>query len=185
VGFSPSMRRLGLGVGLVTLAMWPAANAVGDAGSLSNPGPCNVITVFTDTDELQDDIFDHFVIEADADVQWVRADHINTWFENHVSTGNITCTSTNGTSTSSVTNHQQTTTVGPSGVEPAWRLGRLGPVRAADSGQPVSRAIAGHLYRVRLALYHREHGRWRGTGRPLAAELRVQCRIASSRGCLA
>jgi hypothetical protein len=211
------------------LALWPAVNALGDAGSLSNPGPCNVITVFTDTDELQDDIFDHFVIKPHATIQWVRADHINTWFSNQLKTGNITCTSTNSTSTSTVTNQQRTISIahsgeepeepeepaypiagltgptgptGPTGAtgptgptgqasapheptphEPQWMLGRLGPVRSAD-GRPVKGARMGRLYRIRLAAYRRVNGRWVRSGPALSAAFRVECRIASSRGCL-
>lgn len=168
------------------LVLWPTANAVGDAGSLSNPGPCNVVTLFTDTDELQDDIFDHFVIQSDADIQWVRADNINTWFSNQVKTGNITCTSNGSTSTSTVNNRQRTTSHAPgtAAVAPALRVRRLGPIRAADGGQPVRRARAGHLYRIRLAIYRRGRRGWHRTGRPLTTAFRVQCRIASSRGCL-
>jgi hypothetical protein len=106
------MRRLAFSAILATtLACWPAVRALGDAGSLTNPGPCNVITVFTDTDELQDDIFDNFQIKPHVTIHWVRADEIKTWFENHVKAGSISCSSTNSTTTVTVINNQQTISI--------------------------------------------------------------------------
>src|SRR5215831_18715408 len=104
------MRLIGWGVLATAVLVW-APSAIGDAGSLTSPGPCNVITVFTDTDELQDDIFDNFVIKPHVSIQWVRADRIDTWFENQIHVGNIRCSSTNSNTNVTVINNQQTTTI--------------------------------------------------------------------------
>lgn len=154
-----------------------------------------MVTVFTDTDELQDDIFDHFVIHPNVKIEWVRADQINTWFQNTVHAGNISCSSTNSTVT--VDNNQRTVTVTHGEVpqeekvveahrsveegasEEELRLIRVGPVRNSK-GQPVAHIAAGQSYRVMLAAVR--HGA--RVGKPHAARFRVRCRITSSRGCL-
>jgi hypothetical protein len=51
-------------------------------------------------------------------------------------------------------------------------LGRLGAI--TSGGHPVKRAVRGKLYRVRLALWKRENGRWVRTGTTLPASFRVR-----------
>jgi hypothetical protein len=208
------MKRLGLGAVIAAVALWPAARAGADQGNLVNPGPCNVIAVFTDTDELQDDIFDQFTIDPEVHIQWVRADQIDTYFDNVVNTGTINCSTTNGTTSAQLTpaaghggasaGHQTathtTTVTGPISypssttsssvtnvsatntgtIQPAFRVRRVGPILVLPSRRAVGKALPGHTYQLRIALYR--HGRL--VKGPLTVRFSAACRIQSSVGCL-
>ena len=86
---------------LASVALVPVTKAAADGGVNNNPGPCNVVNQFSDTDELQDDIFDNFVLQPGVRIKWLNLNEINTWFADIVTTGTITCTATSDSSSTS------------------------------------------------------------------------------------
>jgi hypothetical protein len=188
-----SRNRIAIGLAAVAAVALPAY-AWADGGSSQNTGPCNLIQVMSDTDELQDDIFDHFVIEPEVTVQWVRADKIDTWFEDKITAGNITCTTSNDNSTITLrTDHIDNTAPPPEPPEPIiipasahghsaaaeLHYQRVGVPRTLQR-QPTRQLEVGRRYRLPVGYYLGRHK----LGKTHMLDFKLGCRVQTNTGCL-
>jgi hypothetical protein len=167
-----------------TLALvFLTASAHADGGANISPGPCNVINVFNDTDEMQDDIFDNFNVFPNVVIQWIRADHVYTLFKHEVNTGDISCVTTGSHNEIRITAEHTAEPPEPiivhAGGLVSLRPRRVGTV-TDPTGRPVSEIVPGSRYRLRAALFVGRHR----IGRSRAVQFHARCRIHTSAGCM-
>jgi hypothetical protein len=166
-----------------TLALvFLTASAHADGGANISPGPCNVINVFNDTDEMQDDIFDNFNVFPNVVIQWIRADDVYTLFKHEVNTGDINCETTGSHNEIRIT--AEHTAEPPEPIIVHGGIASLRPRRVGTvsdlAGRAAAQIVAGGRYRMRVALFAGRHQ----VGRSRALDFDVRCRIQTSEGCV-
>jgi hypothetical protein len=164
-----------IAMGAVLAALvWPSS-AAADGGILMNPGPCNSLSLFTDTDELQDDIFDHFEIHPDSSIGTVLAEGIDTFIAQRLRTRNVRCSSAGDSTEAPGIDVRHA-------PEPSEEIAmrRFGPIRDAETGLPAGKALVlGRLYRFKAGPAIRRGHRWKRIRKAnlMTVQFRVRCRI--------